>query len=63
MGKIKKKGEGFIFRQDDGKITARFKNIEEKMMLAHQGSPAYKKVLTLLVLAGALYLTLIFVFY
>ena len=63
MGKIEKKGENFVFRQDDGKITARFKNIEEKMVLAHQGSPAYKKVFTFLVLAGVLYLTFIFVFY
>ena len=63
MGKIEKKGEDFIFRQDDGEITARFKNIVEKMVLAHKGSPTYKKVFTLLVLAGVLYLALIFSVY
>ncbi|MGD8990262.1 MAG: hypothetical protein PVI00_02280 [Desulfobacterales bacterium] len=60
MGKIERKGEEFVFRQDDGEITARFKNIAEKMVLAHEGSPTYKKVFTLLVLAGVLYLAFIF---
>ena len=59
MGTIEKKGEEFVFRQDNGEITARFKNIAEKMVLAHEGSPTYKKVFTLLVVAGVLYLTFI----
>lgn len=63
MGKIEKNGETFVFRQDDGEITARFKNIAEKMVLAHEGSPTYKKVFTLLVVAGVLYLTFIFSVY
>ena len=63
MGKIEKQGEEFIFRQDDGEITARFDNIQEKMVLAHEGSSKYKKVFYLLVLAGVLYLTYIFMFH
>ena len=63
MGKLEKSGEEFVFRQDDGEITARFKNIVEKMVLAHKGSPTYKKVFILLVLAGVLYLTFIFSVY
>ncbi len=60
MGKIEKKGEAFVYRQDDGEITARFNNVVEKMVLVHEGSPAYKKVFYLLVLAGVLYLAFIF---
>jgi hypothetical protein len=63
MGKIEKKGAEFVYRQDDGEITARFNNIAEKMVLAHEGSPNYKKVFYLLVLAGVLYLTFIFIFH
>ena len=63
MGKIEKQGEEFIFRQDDGEITARFDNIQEKMVLAHEGSSKYKKVFYLLVLAGLLYLAFIFMFH
>ena len=61
MGRIEKRGEEFVFKQDDGEITARFNNVEEKMVLAHEGSPAYKKVFYLLVLGGVLYLSLIFI--
>jgi hypothetical protein len=61
MGKIEKKEGAFVFRQDDREITARFDTIEEKMVLAHEGSSKYKKVFYLLVLIGVLYLTLIFI--
>ena len=63
MGTIEKQGEEFVFKQDDGEITARFNSVEEKMVLAHEGSPAYKKVFTLLVIGGVLYLSFIFVFH
>jgi len=63
MGKIEKKGGKFVFRQEDGEITARFNDVVEKMVLAHEGSPTYKKVFYLLVFAGVLYLTSIFIFY
>ena len=65
MGKIEKNGDGdeFVFRQDDGEITARLSSIAEKMVLAHEGSPTYKKVFYLLVLAGVLYLAFIFIFH
>ena len=63
MGKIEKSPDGneFVFRQENGEITAWFRSITEKMVLAHEGSPTYKKVFCLLVLAGALYLAFIFI--
>jgi hypothetical protein len=63
MGKIEKNGEAFVFRQNDGEITAWFNDVAEKMVLRHEGNPTYKKVFTLLVLVGVLYLTFIFIFH
>ena len=65
MGKIEKSPDGneFVFRQDNGEITAWFSSIAEKMVLAHEGSPTYKKIFYLLVLAGVLYLAFIFIFH
>ena len=60
MGTIENSKEGFVYRQDDGEITARFESIEEKMVLSHEGSPFYKRVFNLLILAAVLYLALIF---
>lgn len=60
MGKFEKEGEKFVFRQDDGEVSAWFDNIEEKMVLSHEGIPQYKKVFYLLVLGGMLYLAAIF---
>ena len=60
MGTIEKSGEVYLFRQDDGEITARFESIEEKIVLSHEGSPRYKRVFNVLVLVGILYLTAIF---
>jgi len=60
MGTIEKEGEKYIFRQDDGEITAWFDSIEEKMELVHEGSPRFRRIFNLLVWAAALYLTLIF---
>jgi hypothetical protein len=61
VGKIEKEGEGFVFRQDDGEITAWFNNIDLKKILAHDGSPTYKKLFYLLVSCGVIYLTFIFI--
>ena len=63
MGKIVKKGKEYVFRQDNGEITARFSSIAEKMVLAHKGCPTYKKVFYLLVLVGVFYLAFIFIRY
>jgi hypothetical protein len=60
MGTIEKNGETFVFRQDDGEITAWFEDVEEKMVLAHKGSPTYKKVFYVLVIAGIFYLAFVF---
>lgn len=60
MGTIEKSENAFIYRQDDGEITARFDNVEEKMVLSHQGSRPYRWAFNLLTLAGGLYLAYIF---
>lgn len=60
MGSIEKDGSEYVYRQADGKITARFDSIEEKMVLAHEGRPFYKKVFHVLVLLGVCYLAFIF---
>ena len=60
MGSIEKNGSKYIYRQADGEITARFDSIEEKMVLAHEGRPFYKKVFYILVLLGVGYLAFIF---
>ena len=60
MGTIEKSEDAFIYRQDDGEITAQFDTAEEKMVLSHQGSRPYRLVFNLLILAGGLYLVYIF---
>jgi len=52
-----------VYKQDDGEITAWLTDFEEKMELAHQGSPFYRKVFFLLVLLGMLYLGVIFLLF
>ena len=52
-----------VYKQDDGEITAWLTGFEEKMELAHEGSPFYQKVFFLLVLLGFLYLGLIFLLF
>ena len=52
-----------VYKQDDGEITAWLTDFEEKMELAHQGSPFYRKIFFLLVLLGFLYLGLIFLLF
>ena len=60
MGSIEKEGDHYIYRQADGEITARFRSIEEKMVLSHEGSPGYRRVFNLLVAVGMAYLAVIF---
>lgn len=60
MGKIVKQDNRPAYQQDDGEITAWFHESEEKMELSHKGDPRYKKIFYLLVMAGLLYLILIF---
>jgi len=60
MGTIEKEGEKYIFRQENGEITAWFDNNEKKMVLSHEGNSFYRRVFNLLVLAGVFYLALIF---
>lgn len=60
MGTVEEQAGGFIYRQDNGEVTASFENIKEKMVLSHEGSPRCRHVFNLLVLAGGLYLAYIF---
>ena len=60
MGRIEKDVQDYVYRQDDGEITARFDSIEEPMILTHEGSPLYKKVFYFLVLFGLCYLAFVF---
>ena len=60
MGAITKEEDSYVFRQDNGEITARFDSIEEKKVLSHEGSPLYRRVFNLLVVVGLIYLALIF---
>jgi hypothetical protein len=60
MGKIIRKDNRRAYQQDDGEITAWFPESEERMELSHEGDPRYKKIFFLLVMAGLLYLILIF---
>ena len=63
MGLFKKEGADLVFQQDDGQITARFIDYEEKLELSHEGQPHYQKGFKLLVLCGLLYLVYIFFSY
>ena len=60
MGLFKKEGADLVFQQDDGQITARFIDYEEKQELSHEGHPNYQKVFKILVLLGVFYLGYIF---
>ena len=56
-------GQERVHQQDDGEITAWLTDFEEKMELAHKGSPFYRKIFLLLVVLGFLYLGLIFLLF
>ena len=59
MAGNQREGQELVYKQDDGEITAWLTGFEEKMELAHEGSPFYKKVFFLLVLIGFLHLGVI----
>jgi len=63
MAGNQRQGQERVYKQDDGEITAWLTDFEEKMELAHQGSPFYRKVFFLLVLLGLLYLGVIFLLF
>ena len=63
MAGNQREGQELVYKQDDGEITAWLTGFEEKMELAHKGSPFYRKVFFLLVLIGILYLGVIFLLF
>jgi len=63
MADNQRQRQEFVYKQDDGEITAWLTGFEEKMELAHKGSPFYRKVFFLLVLLGFLYLGVIFLLF
>jgi hypothetical protein len=56
MGYFDKDNDTLVYRQTDGRITARFHDWQEKEELAHSGSSVYRWVLYSLMVAGSLYL-------
>jgi len=63
MAGNQREGQELVYKQDDGEITAWLTGFEEKMELAHKGSPFYRKIFFLLVLTGFLYLGVIFLLF
>ena len=63
MAGNQRQGQERVYKQDDGEITAWLTDFEEKMELAHQGSPFYRKIFFVLVLLGFLYLGVIFLIF
>ncbi len=63
MAGSQRQKQELVYKQADGEITAWLTDFEEKMELAHQGSPIYRRVFFLLVLIGFLYLGVIFIFF
>ncbi len=63
MGNFIKQDSEMVYQQDDGEITAWFYDFEEKMELSHKGTSMHQKLFYLLVAAGLIYLTVVFVFY
>ena len=63
MAGNQRQGQERVYKHDDGEITAWLTDFEEKMELAHKGSPFYRKVFFPLVLIGFLYLGVIFLLF
>lgn len=63
MGEIVGDGKEITYRQADGEITAWLTDFEEKLELAHSGSPKFKRIFYLLVAVGVLYLSFVFLLY
>ncbi len=63
MAGNQREGQEPVYKQDNGEITAWLTGFEEKMELAHKGSPFYRKIFFLLVLIGILYLGVIFLLF
>ena len=42
MAGNQRQGQELVYKQDDGEITAWLTGFEEKMELAHKGSPFYR---------------------
>ena len=63
MGEIVVEGDEVVYRQENGEITAWLTGFEEKMELAHESSPKFKRIFYLLVAVGIFYLSLIYIFY
>ncbi len=63
MGEFIKQNDQFIYRQEDGRITAWFHDFEEHLELAHEGDPRFKMILYVLVIVGMIYLAGVFTFF
>jgi hypothetical protein len=63
MGRIEKEGDHYVYRQNDGRISAWFIDFKEHMVLSHDSDPVYRKVFFWLVAVGFAYLVYIFYAY
>lgn len=63
MGQVTIEGDEVVYRQADGEITAWLTDFEEKMEIAHEGSPLFKNIFYVLIVAGLFYLLMIFIFF
>lgn len=60
MGKFEKSDDQWVYRQDNGEITARFIDYRERKILSHESDPAYRKAFLILVALGVTYLVILF---
>ena len=60
MGKVIHNGNRYLYQQEDGEITAWFRDAEEKMELRHEGTAYHKILFYLMVALGCIYLILVF---
>lgn len=60
MGTYERKGNDLFYRQQNGEVTARLIDYEQKTELAHEGSRRYEQIFYLLAAVGIFYLVFIF---
>jgi len=60
MGQLERSDNQWVYKQDDGEITARFIDYREHKVLSHAGDSAYRKAFYILVVIGLIYLGIVF---
>lgn len=60
MGRFEKTDNQWVYKQNDGEITARFIDYKDRKVLFHKGDPLYRKAFYILVALGVIYLGVVF---